>query len=806
MKKAPKIIGGILFSLIVLVAIVWFGFLRPEPPPISPEDRSEITLMPLPVLLKLGSGVLVLDGLPNHQFTGPSTPRLDRAIERFYGWLSLQTGMIPATSGEVDFMVDFRGGPMDYPAYGDDESYILKITGNKIFLAAETETGIIYGLESLLQLVREQDDQWVLPELKMFDRPRYGWRGLMIDACRHWIPKEVILRNLDAMATVKMNVLHWHLTEYQGFRVESKVFPKLHEMGSNGDYYTQDDIREVVEYAADRCIRVVPEFDLPGHSTSWFVGHPELASVPGPYVLDTTFMVLDPVMDPTREEVYDFLDQFFEEMTGLFPDKYLHIGGDEVSPTHWLGNPLITGFMKEHGLEDHHELQAYFNVRMQKLLDKHGKTMMGWDEIIHPDLPVDGIAVQTWRDHASLWESARNGNQAVLSAGYYLDYKQPASYHYNVDPAIISGAVDIEIDSTNWSSWDFTLDLSDMVMEGSLYLFGQGDSLRGIMNFGDMAAGFTDVTANDEQISYMIETNFGNVKFDLSLDGDSIKGKAKVAIVSLDIRGNRLGGSDIPGGVPLPEIKKIEPLTPEQESLIMGGEACMWSEMVDGVTQESRVWPRAAAIGEKLWSPAVLTGDTRDMYRRLWMMDDRLEELGLKHRKHTEILLANLTGDADCENLHSFIGALQEDRFFNRMVIYDPVLYTTTPLNRVVDASPAESRAACEFSWDVDLWIETGDMVVLERVKATLEAWSSMEQSVAPCVEASGVLKEVSPHLENLSRLAETCLEVLSQPDYYNIHAPTIENLLAEASEAHGGTVLAIVEPVQKLMEAAREN
>ncbi|MCK5135588.1 MAG: family 20 glycosylhydrolase [Bacteroidales bacterium] len=806
MKKAIKIIGWVLLLIIAGLAIAWFGFLKPKPPPISPEDRAQITIMPLPSEMKLNKSVFVLNEDLNHAFTALSTPRLERAVERFYGRLSSQTGLAYGDGMDATLILECNGSEMEYPSHGDDESYSIRISGNRIAVEAGTETGIIYGLESLLQLVRKQEDQWILPGLTLNDNPRYGWRGLMIDACRHWIPKDVILRNLDAMATVKMNVLHWHLTEYQGFRVESKVFPKLHEMGSEGDYYTQDDIRKVVEYAADRGIRVIPEFDLPGHTTSWFVGYPDLASAPGPYSLDTTFGVLDPVLDPTREEVYEFLDRFFGEMAGLFPDDYIHIGGDEVKPLHWNENPAIQEFMKENDLDDPHALQAYFNIRLQKLLKKHDRKMMGWDEIIHSDLPKQGIAVQTWRDQTSLWESARKGNKAILSAGYYLDYKQPAAFHYNVDPTVIPGAVSIEIDSTNWKGWDCTMDLSDMVIDGSVYLFGEGAGLRGIMKFMGGSAGFTDVVSDGDHILFSVETNFGQVKYDIKISGDSIVGSGKLSFITMQLKGKRSGGTDMEGGEPLPEFTRIDPLTPEQESNILGGEACMWSEMVDQVTLESRVWPRAAAVGEKLWSPKVLTDDSQDMYRRIMVMDDLLESLGVRHRDYSEGLLGEMVGEPYLHPLHSLVELLQEDKFFNRMIIYDPEPYTTTPLNRIVDAARPESYVAYRFGQDVDLWIDEADQAARSRMMQSLETWSVNHEKLAPAFERSERIREVEAHSKNLSSLAEIGLEALSEPGSLKGRAPELEVLFNNAAGAHGGTILPLVGPVKKLVENSAEN
>ena len=224
----------------------------------------------------------------------------------------------------------------------------------------------------------------------------------MIDVGRHFQPLDVIKRNIDGMAAVKMNVFHWHLSEDQGFRIESKKYPKLQGMGSGGQSYTQEQVRDVIDYAADRGVRVVPEFDMPGHTSSWMVGYPELASAPGPYELEVRWGVFDPTMDPTREETYQFLDAFIGEMAALFPDEYFHIGGDENNGKQWKENAQIQEFMRAHGYRTTAELQTYFNQRALKILQKYGKKMVGWEEI---------------------W-----------STPYYLDHMGPAEYHYLSDP------------------------------------------------------------------------------------------------------------------------------------------------------------------------------------------------------------------------------------------------------------------------------------------------------------------------------------------------------------------------------------
>lgn len=798
--KALKIILSVILVLIIVAAIAWFGFLKPKPPPISPDDRAQIKMMPLPAALILNRGEFLLETNFGHTFKNVITPKLDRALDRFYTKLKLQTGISFSPEDQQKLILDCQNAGNKYPSVNDDESYSIVINDQKIILTAKSETGILYGLESLLQLVREEDEKWIIPALELKDEPRYPWRGLMIDVGRHWIPKEVILRNLDAMAVVKMNVFHWHLTEYQGFRVESKIYPRLHEMGSEGNYYTQDEIKAIIEYATDRGIRVIPEFDIPGHSTSWFVGYPQLATVPGTYVLDTLFGVLDPVMDPSKEVVYDFLDDFIGEMAALFPDEYIHIGGDEVNPKQWKESAAIQDYMGVKGFVDHHELQAHFNIRLQKILEKHGKKLMGWDEIIHPDLPKDDIAVQSWRSHKTLWDAARNGNKAVLSAGYYLDHKRTAGFHYNVDPEVIPEAITIDIDSTNWRSWKSEISMRDMKFENTLYLFGEGENLRGILSSPEQTSGFDHVVIEGKSIHFDIESTVGKVKFDLILEGDSLMGEANLSLFSLDVKGMRNGGSDMPTGKPLPKFDKIEPLTPEQTRNILGGEACMWSEMVDSRTIESRIWPRAAAIAEKLWSPKELTLDIEDMYRRLLELDNDLIDLGLQHKNSSEVLIREMVEAPYRIPLRTLIGVLQEDKLFNRMKIYLPDLYTTTPLNRVVDAARPESYIAYNFNKDVDLWIATNDKDAESRIILNLKIWSKNHDKLVLAFENTESLKEVEPHSKNLSELSQLGLMAINDPESLKNKQEVIDSLLNNSTKGYGGTILTVQSGLRKII------
>jgi len=403
-------------------------------------------LMPVPQEISWGEGFLKIDSSFSIVVEGADSMRSMLAASRMQTRLSRETGIffVPPFSGPPALRIISQMPASPYPTLDVDESYLIIVNTQEAVLAANNFFGIVHGLETFLQLLRLDSSGFSIPAVSIKDAPRFPWRGLLIDVCRHWIPMDVLKRTIDGMAAVKLNVLHWHLSEDQGFRMESKRFPRLHSLGSDGLFYTQEQARAVVAYAADRGIRVVPEFDMPGHTTSWFVGHPELASMPGPYSLQRTWGVFDPAMDPTREEVYEFLDDFIGEMAGLFPDSFFHIGGDEVNGKQWDASPSVSQFKKQHSLKDNHDLQVFFNKRVAGILTKHDRRMIGWDEILHPELPSN-IVVQSWRGHKALASTVQRGSEGILSWGYYLDHMRPAAYQYGIDP-LADEALDIPAD------------------------------------------------------------------------------------------------------------------------------------------------------------------------------------------------------------------------------------------------------------------------------------------------------------------------------------------------------------------------
>jgi hexosaminidase len=643
----------------------------------------------MPSHIETGDGqFLIVDNI-NLSFEGYTEPRLLLARERFMDTLSRETG-IPfpkeRPAAPANFTVKTAGPSHPVQELGEDESYHLKVTSTAVELTAANPLGVLHGLQTFLQLVHITPQGFAAPTVSIDDQPRFAWRGLMIDSGRHFQPIDVIQRNLDGMEAVKMNVFHWHISDDQGFRLESKTYPLLYTKGSNGLFYTQEQVAQVIQYARDRGIRVVPEFDMPCHTTSWFVGYPQLASGPGPYRISSQWGVMDSAMDPTRETTFEFLDKFLGEVTALFPDAYFHIGGDECNGKEWSANTKIQAWMRQHNIKDNAALQSYFTGRLQKLVVSHHKIPEGWDEVLQPDTPKD-VVVQSWRGPKGLAAAARQGNPVLLSNGYYIDLNQSAAFHYMNDP-----------------------------------LGGEGASL-----------------------------------------------------------------------------------SPEEKARVLGGEATMWSEFVVPENIDSRIWPRTAAIAERLWSPQDLR-DVDSMYARLAVVSRQLEFYGLHHDSFTRVMLQRMSGESDPKYLAVLASVVQPPEEYQRE---DLSHYTTSsPLNRLVDAVPPESETARRFS-ELVKRIVAGKATPEEwqQARQQLELWRDNDAKLQPSLRRSEITAELVPLSHDLSQVASIGLRTLDDLQNHRAANPDLVassmQLLQTAEKPEAVLRNMIVPPVVMLVQAS---
>jgi hexosaminidase len=629
-----------------------------------------------------GEGEFLIDGDFGIALKGYEEARLGRARQRFLDTLSQETG-IPlwrqAILNPPHFIVQIAGASAAVQQLGEDESYHLEISTTDVQLTAPNPIGVLRGLQTFLQLVRITPRGFSVPVVTIDDEPRFPWRGLLIDSGHRFVPISAIKRNLDGMAAVKLNVFHWRFADNQGFHIESKRFPLLQQKGSGGFYYTQDEVREIIAYARDRGIRVMPEFDMPCHTTSWFLGYPDLASGQDPS--------RSSAIDPTRESTYKFLTGFIGEMAALFPDSYFHAGGDECDVKEWEGNPRIQDFMRAHAIKDGAALQVLFTAKIQKIIAGRKKVMMGWDEVLQPDTPKD-VVIQSWRGPNSLAEATRNGYRGVLSSGYYIDLNQSAAEHYLVDP------------------------------------------------LGDSAA----------------------------------------------------------------------TLTSDQKARVLGGEATMWTDIVSDENMDNRIWPRTAAIAERLWSPQEVE-NIDSMYQRLAIASQKLGYYGLRHRLITDEMLQRMSGELDPASLKVLAAVVQPPRLYERQQLR--TFTDSTPLNHLDDAVSPESDTAREFN-EIAKRIALGKANPQEwqQARQWLVLWRDNDAKLQPLLARSYLTQELAPVSRNLSRVAEIGLQALDDLHEDRLVSADLRQQSIEFLKSSGKPqavlLLMVAPPVELLVQATR--
>jgi hexosaminidase len=429
-------------------------------------------LIPQPVEMKSSTGSYLLSNGTNITFDKPESRFVADMLAQK---LATPTGFpLKAQQGKAG-NIQFNLNATPNTTIGK-EGYTLESTPKGVIIAANQTAGLFYGMQTLVQLLPKEIESktatkatWSIPAVKITDYPRFGWRGLMLDVSRHFFSKEDVKTYIDQIATLKYNTFHWHLTDDEGWRVEIKSLPKLTSVGAwrvqragrfgerefpkvgepttYGGFYTQEDIKEVVKYAQDRNITIVPEIDVPGHSMAAIAAYPELSCKKDPttpvscgmkfaewYGNGHFKMLVENALNPSDEKVYDFLDKVFTELSALFPGQYIHVGGDECYKGYWAQDEGCQALMKTLKIRHVEDLQGYFMGRLEKILQKNGKKMIGWDEILEGGISPTA-AVMSWRGIKGGIEAAQAGHEVVMSPTTfaYLDYNQG---EHTVDPPI----------------------------------------------------------------------------------------------------------------------------------------------------------------------------------------------------------------------------------------------------------------------------------------------------------------------------------------------------------------------------------
>lgn len=624
---------------------------------------------------------------------------------------TLQLRPVPAAQAQLFIRYQHK---IRIPGPEDDESYQLKIEAGRISLSAKSSTGVLYGLMTLSQLLRCEAGLCTLPQLQIDDQPRFRWRGLLLDSARRFIPLTDLRRTLDGMAAAKLNVLHWHLTDDQGWRIESKVYPQLQQRASQGQYYTQTEVRDLVAYAAARGIRVVPELDLPGHASAIGMAYPELLAWPDktvdqqgirPLPAERRFGVFAPVLDISSAATWQFIQALVAEWRQLFPDPYLHIGGDEVKADHWLVNSKIQRLMQQQQLADGHALQAYFNRQLAQVLQHQQRRMIGWDETLHPALPQTTV-VQSWQGQDALGAAVRAGHPSLLSAGFYLDMPQSASYHWQNDPLQVTAPVPTPTDVSQSLQFGFSLlRLNGKAVTGTVRLYqtktGQWQGSLAATGRGVVPAQVRvwPVTPGDTALQVRVDAaNYlGPVQLRFILQS----GKPAQALALI---GNHSYPLDLGAELYQP-VAATPALTPAQQQLLWGGEAALWTELVSAELLDTKLWPRLFVVAERFWSPAG-SQHIAALPTRLQQMDDYAQQIGLMHRQQAQASLqqwaarelAGVSGALTApqrQALQDFSQYLQPLHYYGRHHLKTAAgrYHLDEPLNQLADALLLEPPA-----------------------------------------------------------------------------------------------------------------
>ena len=646
---------------------------------------NELLLAPRPQRAKLAAE-RAHAGLLQRQ--GPISAPLASALDRTNGWLK---GRSEATV-PVRFAVDDQGEAP--PALDDDESYRLTVSNDGVRISAPRLAGARHALTTLVQISNHCGH---LPLGHIEDAPSFPWRGLMLDPARRFLSLDALLVTLDAMALCKLNVLHLHLTDDQGFRFPSRAYPKL----ASAESYSRRELRTLVTAAADRGIRVIPELDVPGHATSWLSAHPEWGPRRLPVPPSSRFGPHEAVLNPIDPAFQNAIDTLIGELADVFPDPFIHLGGDEVNPAWWNESSEIAAYMAHHDLGSPVALQAHFRAHLAATAARHGKRIIGWDEALDSGAPAS-MVVQSWRGATARGRTLAAGHDCVVSSGYYLDLFYPADVHHAYAP--------------------------DAPEEGLLAL----------------------------EEAMLVDPRFNHVAAGLKWT-----------------QGWRQSA-------PSPGTGKV-----------LGGEACLWSELVSEELLPVRLWSRMPLIADRFWSNQP---PPDDFGRWLEASLSQLSAAGIVDVPGASRTLlqrfgvkqGHLPAVALLEPIKWYgrlLGqAALEARMDGQEMPQSRPYGTDTPLNRPVDALLPESPAARRFG----ALLAEGGAPLLDECARLLDSCA-----------AEDFIPELKAPIANLQQILQAVVKVAEG----RLARADASEQVAEASHPAGEYLVAIGPPVQAWLQ-----
>lgn len=755
--------------------------------------KEHTMLLPQPVAVQTTPGEFRLDD--SVVFNISPSPATAGVGKYFRQRLLTQTGLRLAEHGSKTLSFSLTDTSSGIPQPDMQEQYQLSVSAEQINLHAQSRVGLSRGIETLLQLIQQDDAGYYLPQLEITDAPRFAWRGLLLDPARRFLPIAVLYRQVDIMAAAKLNVLHLHLTDDQGWRFESKHYPRLQQIGGADGFYTQDELKQLVAYAAQRGIRVVPEIDLPGHTTALGAAYPQLMAQPGPATPERHWGVHPAVLDPTKVEVYQFIQTLLTEVAAVFPDPYIHIGGDEVLPDHWLQTAHITDFMQQQHLTSTQQLHSYFNRRLQQILQQLNKRMIGWDEVLDSELPTS-VLVQSWRGTESLYKAAQAGHRTILSTGFYLDQPQFANFHYRNDPLPKPSTLPDLSQYHSLGHWQFELarKRGTAVKAELMLLNNNAGASAVILQFDGRAARYIDsFSLNANELQFQLDSWMGPLHARLTLLAD-VSGEVVVGNAAYTAHGKKLYNAT-------PLQPQITAISEQAASNILGGEITLWGELVTADNIDIRLWPNGFAVAERLWSAADVTASD-SLYQRLEQFKHWATiSAGLQVEQQRQAGFNRLAAAANSAALTKLSEILEPAHYYHRLheKSVAAMYHADAPLDQLADYLSPEHSALRRFDTELQQWLQQPDNAGLSALLQQLQQW----QNAAALLQHQPL--QAASLVSRSKMLLDSAIDMLQQyqqQGYVSLQSKAVlQQQLLLAATIEQEMVIALHRPLRQLLQ-----
>lgn len=680
------------------------------------------------------------------------------------------------------------------------ESYNLEIRPSGIHIKAGDDRGLRYGLQTLGQILLVHSS-YKIPGYRVKDEPVYGERGLYLDAVSHWFPVASLEELINSMGIARLNKLYLQIGGDQAWRVESNTFPRLHMMSRQGEHYSVSDINHLRKWGERHGVEIIPSIDLPGKVGAMVGAYPELGFSENSKLPYTSYGIHKTIIDPLKPNTKKFISSIISELTELFDADEIHLGGVDVRYDLWLEDEEVASFMKDNEIENPSQLHGYFTIQLHEIVKDLNKKMILWDGAFRPEIqPSDHLTYMVNTNHSSLYGIANTGRDVISSINWQLDKGASSLQLYKTSLSQPTPLFTTAPDTSNFLMYSLTGEIASEQTNGVVIIYGEDpNDLDALVVFNDQLFGFEGIKLEGSIIHLRDGSSplVANIRID---ENDQLMGRLALAGLALDVSGEKVGGTDMPDGVRRPNLPSAPPL--EKSDRIIGGTAVVSTEWIDEQVLSSKIWPRAAAIGERLW--ADMSGDRKRLLDRVSSYYTYTTSLGVLNNDMITSLVEEHPDASDQSSLQIFLHTLEEVKWNKRFA--DNMDHDVdSALDNLADYIPVESLSTTEFGIMVDRLIQDGaDEELSWDINSTLLQWIPIYSAIKGDVQKSRHLKDVEVLALSLSDLSKIASHVMASGSLDKEEEAYYERLKSNAIREIEGVYLAPARHLIKLIDSYR--